>query len=86
MCSIDFKHPDRNKFEEVRTKDAQIQKNTLAICKNKDDKQAKPIEGRLIVASKWFGCSGSENHASCRINFKKPVPQKKTPDRPVCTE
>ena len=52
MCSIDFKHPDRNKFEEVRTKDAQIQKNALAICKNKDDKQAKPIEGRLIVASK----------------------------------
>ena len=52
MCSIDFKRPDRNKFEEVRTKDAQIQKNTLAICKNKDDKQAKPIEGRLIVASK----------------------------------
>ena len=50
-CVVDFKHPDRSKFEEVKTKDPMIYKNTLAICKNRDDKQAKSIEGRLLVVN-----------------------------------
>ena len=32
-CIVDTKHPDRNKFEEVRTKDTTIYKQTLNICK-----------------------------------------------------
>ena len=32
---VDFKHPHRNKFEEVRTKDTMVHKKTLAICKIK---------------------------------------------------
>ena len=49
LCVADFKHQDRNKFEKVRTKDTTIYKNTLAICKNRNDKQVKSIERSLLV-------------------------------------
>ena len=51
LCLVDLKHPQSHKFEEVRSKDTMVHKNTLAICKNRDDKQAKSIEGRLLVVN-----------------------------------
>ena len=85
LCVVDFKYPDRNKFEEVRTKDTFIHKNTLAICKNRDDKQAKSIEGILLVVNDLV-VAEAKYHVSCRVNLEKPVPQNKTPGRPVSTE
>ena len=45
-CIADTKHPDRNKFEEVRAED--IAKLTLNICKIRKDGLAKHIEFRLL--------------------------------------
>ena len=45
-CIVDNEHPDQNKFEEVRTKDTTIYKQTLNICKIKTDNLAKRIEFR----------------------------------------
>ena len=84
-CVVDFKHPDRNKFEEVRTRDTMIHKNTLAICKNRNDKQGKSIEGRLLVLNDLVAAEATYN-VSCRVNFEKPVPQNKTLGCPVSTE
>ena len=83
----DLKHPDCNKFEEVRTKVTMIHKNTHAIFKNTDDKQAKPIEGSLLVANDLVAAE-AKNHISCRVrvNFEKHVPQNKTPSYSVSTE
>ena len=60
-------------------------KNTLTICKSGDNKQAKSIEGRLLVVSHLVAAE-AKYHVSCRVNFEKPVPQNKTPGRPVSTE
>ena len=62
-----------------------IHKNTLAICKNRDDKQVKSIEGRLLVVN-YLVVADDKYHVSCRFNFEKPVPQNKTLGRPVSTE
>ena len=50
-CNCTFivdKHPDQNRFEEVRTKDAAIYTQTLSICKIRKDDLAKCIELRLL--------------------------------------
>ena len=62
-----------------------MHKNTLAICKNRDDKQAKSIVGRLLVVNELVAAE-AKYHVSCRVIFEKPVPQNKTPGRPVSTE
>ena len=84
-CVVDFKHPYSNNFEEVITKDTIIHKNTLAICKNADDKQAKSTERRLLVVNDLVAAE-AKYHVLCRVNFEKPVPQHQTPARPVSTE
>ena len=62
-----------------------IHKNILAICENRDDKQAELIEGRLLVVNDLVTAE-AKYHVSCRVSFEKPVPQNKTPGRPVSTE
>ena len=64
LCVVDFKHPLSNKFEEVRSKDTMVHKNTLAICKTRDDKQAKSIEGRLLAVNDLVPAE-AEYHVSC---------------------
>ena len=73
-CVVDFKHPESNKFEQVRAKETMICKNTLAVCKNRNDKQAKSIEGRLLVLNEVVAAEAKYN-VSCRVYFEKPVPQ-----------
>ena len=72
-CVVDFKHSNRNTFEEVRTKHTAIHKNTLAICENRDDKQAKAIEGRLLVVNDLVAAE-AKNLVPYRVNFEKLVP------------
>ena len=60
-------------------------KNTIAICKNRDDEQAKSIEERLLLVNDLVAAE-AKYHVSWRVNFEKPVPQNKTPGCPVSTE
>ena len=46
VCEYDDKHPERNKFEYVRTMDSGILKTTLAICQQRNDKFSKLVEMR----------------------------------------
>ena len=49
VCFFDSKHPDRNPFEMVATKDTGIYHNTLELCKfRKDDAKSNSIERRLL--------------------------------------
>lgn len=49
VCFFDSKHPDRNPFEMVATKDTGIYHNTLELCKSrKDDAKSNSIERRLL--------------------------------------
>ncbi|CAK8676674.1 unnamed protein product [Clavelina lepadiformis] len=49
-CMFDERHPDRNKFEEVRTKSSGIYYVTLALCQSRDDELAKTVQARLLSA------------------------------------
>ena len=71
-CVVDFKNSDINTFEEVRTKHTAIHKNTLAICENRDDKQAKAIEERLLVVNDLVAAE-AKYLVSYRVNFEKLV-------------
>ena len=49
VCFFDSKHPDRNPFEMVATKDTGIYHNTLELCKScKDDAKSNSIERCLL--------------------------------------
>ena len=49
VCFFDIKHPDRNPFEMVATKDTGIYHNILELCKSrKDDTKSNSIERRLL--------------------------------------
>ena len=49
VCFVDSKHPDRNPFEMVATKDTGIYRNTLELCKfREDDTKSNSIERRLL--------------------------------------
>ena len=48
LCEYDSKHPERNKFQYVRTMDSGILKITLAVCQQRNDTISKLIEMRLL--------------------------------------
>ena len=81
-CKLDKKHPGRNKFVEVRTISTNIHKQTLEICKTRNDKTAKDVETRLITVSDLVAAE-ARYHVACRTNFENPTPEYKTPGRPV---
>ena len=84
-CIFDLRHPDRNKFEKCRIEKTKIQKSTLEICNQRDDKLAKEIKKRLLSINDLVAADG-RYHVVCRPNFENPVPQKETVGRPTCTE
>ena len=84
-CVFDERRPDRNNFEEVRTKSTDIYYVTLEICQNRDDQLAKTVEARLhgvydLVAAE------ARYHVSCRTNFENPLPIYSSPGRPISTQ
>ena len=85
LVSLIKKHPDRNKFEEVRTKGTGIHRATLEICMKRDDKLGKTIESRLLNVSDLVAAE-AKYHIACRTNFENPLPKNKTSGRPVSTE
>ena len=80
-CIIHTKHPDRNKFEEVRTKDTAIYKQTLNICKIIKNDLAKCIELRLLSINDLVAAE-ARYHVTCRKNFENPF-SVSAPGRPV---
>ena len=68
-CIVDTKHPDRNKFEEVRTKDTTIYKQTLNICKIRKDNLAKHMEFCLLYINDLVAEKQDITFA-CRKNFE----------------
>ena len=77
-CIVDTKHPDRNKFEELRTKDTAIYKETLKICKIRKDTLAKRIELRLLLTNDLVAAA-ARHYITCRKNFENPF-SVNTPD------
>ena len=75
-CILHKKHPDRNKFEEVRTKGTGIHRATLGICMKRDDKLGKSIESRLLNASHLVAAE-EKYHIARRTIFENPLPKKK---------
>ena len=53
-CVFDKKHPDRNKFENVRTKDSALFTSTLEICCQRNDKYSKSTPGRPTSEGKMI--------------------------------
>ena len=84
-CIYDCKHPDRNRFEMVRTKDTGIYKTTVELCKVRDDQMAKNISVRLLSLNDLVHAE-ARYHTKCRSSFENPVPQNATPGRPVSSE
>lgn len=85
FCKLDKKHPDRNKFVEVRTISTNIHKQTLDISRTRKDKTAKDVETRLITVSDLVAAE-ARYHVACRTNFENPTPEYKTPGRPVSSK
>ena len=83
VCEVDYKHPDRNKFEVVATKDTKIYSKTLEICKKRVDPLAKSIERRLMSVND-FVAAEARYHKKCRSNFENPVPAYSSKGRPPC--
>ena len=82
LCVFDRKHPDRNKFVEVRTISNTIHKLTLDICKTRDDETGRIVETRLLGVSDLVAAE-AKYHVSCRIKFENPLPEYATPGRPI---
>ena len=51
LCEYTDKHPERNKFEYVRTTGSGILKTTLAVCQQRNDTFSKLIEMRFLSVS-----------------------------------
>ena len=85
LCVPDVKHPDWNRFEEVRTKGSKIHTSTLEICKLRDDKLAKIIEGQLLSVSDLVAAE-AKYHVACRTNFEDLLPKNQSSGCPVSTE
>ncbi|CAK8697783.1 unnamed protein product [Clavelina lepadiformis] len=83
-CMFDERHPDRNKFEEVRTKSSGIYYVTLALCQSRDDELAKTVQARLLSAHDLVAAE-ARYHVPCRTRFENPA-QYSTPGRPTSTE
>jgi len=81
-CIFDPKHPDRNKFIEVRTISSNIHKLTLTICKACDDEATKTVENRVINVHDLVAAE-ARYHIMYRRSFENPLPEYKTPGRPV---
>ena len=81
-CIFDKKHPDRNKFIEVRTISTNIHKQTLAICEARDDVTSKTVETRLLSVNDLVAAE-ARYHISCRTKFENPLPEYATPGLPV---
>ena len=79
---MDKKHPDRNKFFEVRKISTNIHKQTLDIFRTRKDKIAKDVETRLVTASDLV-VAEAQYHVARKTNFENPTPEYKTPGRPV---
>ena len=83
VCEFDPKHPDRNKFSEVRTISTALYKVTLEICKGRTDEKAKKVEARLLDVSDLVAAEG-RYHPACRTNFETVNTfENCTPGRPV---
>ena len=80
-CIADTKHPDRNKFEEVRTKDIAIYKLTLNIFKIRKDDLAKHIELRLLQINDLVAAE-ARYHVTYKKNSENAF-SVSTPGRPV---
>ena len=81
-CILDPKHPDRNKFEYVRTKDTGIYKKTLEICENRNDETSRKIERHLLSVNDLIAAE-ARYHVSCRLKFEKPSPKNVATGRPI---
>ena len=81
ICIVDTKHPDSNKFEEVRTKDTAIYKQTMNICKIRKDDLVKRIELHFQSINDLVAAE-ARCHITCRKNFENPF-SVSTPVRPV---
>ena len=81
-CIFDKKYPDRNKFTEVRTILTNLYKQTLDICKTRNDDIAKAIKTRLVSVSDLVAAE-ARYHVACRTKFENPTSEYKTPGRPV---
>lgn len=81
-CIFDKKHPDRNKFIEVRTISTNIHKKTLVICEARDDVTSKTVETRLLSVNDLVAAE-ARYHISCRTKFENPLQEYVTPGRPV---
>ena len=79
---FDKKHPDRNKFIEVRTISTNIHKQTSAIREARDDVTSKTVETRLLSVNDLVAAE-ARYHISCRTKFENPLPEYATPGRPV---
>lgn len=83
--SLDPKHPNRRKFEEVRTKATGIYSTTLEICKTRDDEIAKTIESRLLNINDLVAAE-TRYLVACRASFENSVPKYSTSRRPTSIE
>lgn len=70
LCVLDVKHPNRNKFEYVRTKDTGIYKKTLEICKIRNDETSQKISKQLLSVNDLVAAE-ARYHISCRLKFEK---------------
>ena len=66
VCIYDEKHPDRNRFEEVRTKGTGVHKTTLELCRSRDDKIAESIYARLVNINDLLAVE-ARYHVRCTV-------------------
>ncbi len=85
LCSFDSKHPDRDPFIKVTTKDTAIHHYTMNICKSRQDSLSKSIEMRLLNVSDLVAAE-ARYHKICRSNFENPIPKHTSRGRPPSRE
>ena len=75
-CQYDERHPDRFKrYWEVRTVETDIHKETLDLCKLRNDEYAMNIQRRLLSV-KDLVAPEARYHVSCRSSFETSSGQK----------
>ena len=84
-CTPDFRHPYRNIFEVVSTKDTKIYSGSLKICSKREDTYAKNIERRLLSVCDLV-VAEANYHPVCRSNFENSLPKHTSRGRPSSTE
>eukprot|EP00794_Sanderia_malayensis_P002754 gene2754-3184_t len=82
VCIFDRKHPDRNKFVEVRTISTSIHQLTLHICRTRDNDTARTVATRLLSVNDLVAAE-ARYHVSCRTNFEDPLPEYTAPGCPI---